>query len=147
MTAFQSAASWQGRHFDEQCRFLLETSGFKVSQPFTIDTLGVEFDAEVVTPGGTVLWAEFKGSFQGERPGLRRTDTAKKAISTGALLHAWSDGPGYPFVVLTSHLPASGSAGERMIELAQAAGYVDQVTCVNDVEDWRSFITRWSVAS
>ena len=39
----------------------------------------------LASPGGQVVWFEYKGSVQGTRPGLLRTDTLKKAIANGAL--------------------------------------------------------------
>ena len=40
-----------------------------------IPDLGVEIDREAVSPKGGVIWFEYKGSLQGRRPGLLRTDT------------------------------------------------------------------------
>ena len=76
---------------------------------------------------GRTIWFEYKGSVQGSRPGLMRTDTLKKAIANGALLRALEDRP--PFVVLTSHLPEAG-AGLAMLEQARQLGYLDDVICV-----------------
>ena len=92
-----------------------------------VTTVGIEIDREAVSPTGRIIWFEYKGSVQGSRPGLLRTDTLKKAIANGALLKAMEDRP--PFVVLTSHLPEAG-AGLAMLETAVALGYLDDVICV-----------------
>lgn len=141
MSDFQAAANWQGRHFDETCRWLLRHNKAKVSdRPFVVTEIGVELDAEV-NINGNALWVEFKGSYQGDRPGLMRTDTTKKAITTGALL-ATGDYP--PYIILASHLPVIGSAGDRMLQTAIKAGYVDGVVHVHDTHSVAEFIRRWS---
>ena len=127
MSLFQSAASLQGRQFADQCDLLLRNSGYEVGSRVLVTTIGIEIDREAVSPTGRIIWCEYKGSVQGSRPGLLRTDTLKKAIANGALLKAMGDRP--PFVVLTSHLPEAG-AGLAMLETALALGYLDDVICV-----------------
>ena len=127
MSLFQSAASLQGRQFADQCDLLLRNSGYEVGSRVLVTTIGIEIDREAVSPTGRIIWFEYKGSVQGSRPGLLRTDTLKKAIANGALLKAMGDRP--PFVVLTSHLPEAG-AGLAMLETALALGYLDDVICV-----------------
>jgi hypothetical protein len=124
---FQSAASMQGRQFAEQCDLLLLNSGFTVGPRVLVATVGVEIDREAVTARGRTIWFEYKGSVQGARPGLLRTDTLKKAIANGALLAGIEERP--PFIVLTSHLPEAG-AGLAMLETAIRKGYVDDVICI-----------------
>jgi hypothetical protein len=129
MTDFQAAASEQGRQFSEQCDSLLTLSGYGLRGRVTVREVGVEIDREALSPGGQIVWFEYKGSVQGLRPGLMRTDTLKKAIANGALLRGLEDHP--PYVILTSHLPASGS-GLAMLESAQRLGYFDDVICIYD---------------
>jgi hypothetical protein len=129
VTLFQSAASRQGRQFAEQCDGLLEHSGFRLGECIRIPELGVEIDREAVGPSGRQIWFEYKGSLQGSRPGLLRTDTLKKAIANGALLRARQDHP--PFIVLTSHLPTRG-AGYGMLTTALELGYFSDVICIYD---------------
>lgn len=127
MSLFQSAASLQGRQFADQCDLLLRNSGYEVGSRVLVTAVGIEIDREAVSPTGRIIWFEYKGSIQGSRPGLIRTDTLKKAIANGALLKAMEDRP--PYVVLTSHLPEAG-AGLAMLETAVALGYVDDVICI-----------------
>jgi hypothetical protein len=128
LTDFQAAASRQGEQFAAQCDLLLEASGFTLREgPLVVREVGVEIDRVAVSPGGTTVWFEYKGSLQGKRPGLMRTDTLKKAIANGALLSAVPDRP--PLVVLTSHLPEGGS-GLAMLTTAKRLGYLDDVICV-----------------
>ena len=127
MTAFQASAGLQGRQFADQCDLLLRNSGYEVGSRVLVTAVGIEIDREAVSPTGRIIWFEYKGSVQGTRPGLLRTDTLKKAIANGALLKAMVDRP--PFVVLTSHLPEAG-AGLAMLETAVGLGYLDDVICV-----------------
>ena len=129
MTSFQSAAGEQGRQFAQQCDLLLEQSGFRLGHPVLLRDVGVEIDREAVSPSGRTVWFEYKGSVQGTRPGLMRTDTLKKAIANGALLDALQGHP--PYVVLTSHLPSAGAA-LAMLEAAQKLEYFHDVICIYD---------------
>ena len=133
MSLFQSASSLQGRQFADQCDLLLRNSGFELARcRVVVSELGVEIDREAVSPSGRTIWFEYKGSVQGPRPGLLRTDTLKKAIANGALLHSMANRA--PFVVLSSHLPRAGS-GKAMLAAAIALGYLDDVICIYDPAD------------
>lgn len=127
MTDFQGSASRQGRQFAEQCDELLRNYGYVMSGRLLVASVGVEVDRVATSPRGTTLWLEYKGSIQGARPGLLRTDTLKKAIANGALLQAVD--PRHPYIVITSHLPEAG-AGAAMLRTALAAGYIDDVMCL-----------------
>jgi hypothetical protein len=126
---FQSAASWQGRQFAEQCDLVLQEHRFTLNSPLVFADLGVDVDRVATSRKGTTVWFEYKGSVRGRRPGLRRTDTLKKAIANGALLRALEARS--PFVVLTSHLPERGS-GLAMLETAKRLGYLTDVICIYD---------------
>lgn len=119
---FQALASTQGAAFDAMCRAILDD--YAPSRPFVVGSIGIEVDASV----GDV-WLEFKGSARGDYPGLRRTDTVKKAIANAALASTVHDGP---FIVMTSHLPAAGSSGERMLDAAMAVGWLADVVAISD---------------
>lgn len=127
MSEFQGASSRQGRQFAEQCDELLRNYGFELSPALVIPAIGVEVDRVAVAPSGCTVWFEYKGSIQGTRPGLLRTDTLKKAVANGALLQSLDERA--PYIVLTSHVPEAG-AGLAMLRTALAAGYLDDVICV-----------------
>ena len=128
--SFQAASSKQGRQFAEQCDLLLENTSFSLGRDrLVVPDTGVEIDREARSRIGTLIWFEYKGSLQGTRPGLIRTDTLKKAIANGALLRTLPDHP--PYVVLTSHLPTAG-AGLHMLQTALRLGYFHDVICVYD---------------
>lgn len=127
MGGFQSAASEQGRQFASQCDLLLHNCGYQLGTRMLVSSVGIEIDKEAISPSGRTIWFEYKGSVQGTRPGLMRTDTLKKAIANGALLASVPDHP--PFVVLTSHLPEAG-AGLAMMNTAKSLGYLVDVICI-----------------
>ena len=103
--------------------------GFELGGSLQIIEVGVEIDRVAVAPSGATVWFEYKGSVQGSRPGLMRTDTLKKAVANGALLQRLVEKPAY--IVLTSHLPNSG-AGLAMLQTASQLQYFDDVICVYD---------------
>lgn len=126
---FQASSGVQGRQFADQCAVLLAGLGFRVGSRLLLPGVGVEIDCLAVSPGGEDIWFEYKGSVQGRRPGLMRTDTLKKAIANGALLAAMPEHP--PYVVLTSHLPEAG-AGLAMLRTALELGFFADVICIYD---------------
>jgi hypothetical protein len=133
VSLFQSSSSLQGRQFAEQCDLLLRNCGFELgSCRVVLPELGVEIDREAIASSGRTIWFEYKGSVQGPRPGLMRTDTLKKAIANGALLRSRAERPA--FVVLASHVPRTGS-GRAMLDTAVRLGYLDDVICVYDPAD------------
>lgn len=125
--SFQASAGEQGRQFSAQCDLLLKTMGFELQGRLLIPEVGVEIDCVATSPNGQVVWFEYKGSIQGVRPGLLRTDTLKKAVANGALLRALPAHP--PYIVLTSHAPITGS-GAAMLRAALELAYFDDVICV-----------------
>lgn len=127
--AFQASAGIQGRQFAEQCDTLLAHLGFELHGRMVLDDVGVEVDQVAVGANGDTVWFEYKGSVQGNRPGLRRTDTMKKAIANGALLAGRHER--FPYVVITSHLPERGS-GAAMLKTALRLGYLSDVVCLYD---------------
>lgn len=136
---FQASATAQGRQFSEQCDLLLTGSGFVLGEhSLRLATVGVEIDRVATSPGGREVWFEYKGSIQGRRPGLLRTDTMKKAIANGALLAAVKDHP--RFVVLTSHKPTTGSAC-AMLATALSLRILDDVICIYDPAETRRLAT------
>lgn len=126
---FQSQATIQGAAFEGQARQYLQFLRFDLRGKRTFTDIGCEVDDAAVSPRGGSVYFEYKGSFSGTRPGLRRTDTVKKALLTGFLLR--SKGDVTPYVVLTSHLPERG-AGKAMIDAALESGAVHAVLLIND---------------
>lgn len=131
MSDFQASAGIQGRQFAEQCDQLLRHYGFDLSGRL-VHATGVEIDRVAASPTGRRIWFEYKGSVQGTRPGLLRTDTVKKAVANGALL--LDDPDRAPFVVLTSHRPERGAAA-AMLDAALRLGFFTDVVCIYSPTD------------
>ncbi len=127
--SFQASAGIQGRQFAEQCDTLLTHMGYQLRGRRVLAEVGVEIDQEAISPSGRTVWFEYKGSVQGTRPGLRRTDTLKKAIANGALLRSLADPA--PYVVISSHLPEAGS-GAAMLQAAMRLRCFADVICLYD---------------
>lgn len=132
---FQRLAGEQGRAFDAQCRLMLAPRFDVCDKPFRVPAVGVEMDAMVTSKTtGNHYWCEFKGSWNGTRPGMMRTDTAKKALADVLLLHiAPEEYP--PCIILTSHLPPAGSSGRAMVDTALRAGALHDIFCLSVPRD------------
>ena len=112
MIAFQRAASEQGTQFRNACVDALRYAGFEIVKlEFAVPEVGITLDIHARNRRDVDFLIECKGSMRGERPGCKRTDTAKKAIANGYLL-AKSDTGRYfpPMLLMTSHVAQSGDA-------------------------------------
>lgn len=121
---FQASASEQGRQFEDACIFLLKAQGWGIVQQHAT-VAGVEVDIIADDPTGLRWWIECKGSWRGTVPGMKRGDTAKKAIAVAWYLRRQPDG--CPYLLLTSHLPKESTVAGRMLAEARSAGLFDRV--------------------
>ncbi len=128
---FQSEATRQGQVFEDQASAFLRSLGFSLQGSKKIDHVGCQIDQAAIGPNGKKVFFEFKGSYRGPRPGMRRTDTVKKGLLTGFLLQSVGDPT--PYYILTSHLPLKGAA-LAMIQRAIESGAVAGVLEVNTPE-------------
>jgi Holliday junction resolvase-like predicted endonuclease len=71
-----------------------------------------EVDLWLRSPTGLEFFVECKGSYQGPRPGLMRTDTVDKAIARCLRLASLADQG--PLLLVTSHLPQGGVAAHNL---------------------------------
>ena len=123
---FQAESKRQGEMFELQAAAFLKSLGFQLLGKRTLDNIGCEVDEMALAPNGERVYFEFKGSYRGKVPGMRRTDTAKKGLLTGFLLQGIGDP--IPYYILTSHLPIKGSAltmVNRSVELGAVAGVLE----------------------
>lgn len=125
----QRLAVSQGAAFHQECIRSLSIAGFEISeQEFTIREVGIKLDAITNNAHGIAMPWEFKGSWNGARPGLRRTDTLKKAIANGYLLSRWENkNMMTPLLVMTTHFPEDGSgiAMLRTVDRNTVMAFVD----------------------
>ena len=108
---FQRMAGEQGDWFHTECIRSLKIAGFEIAdQEVNVREVGIRLDAITNNAHGIAMPWEFKGSWNGNRPGLRRTDTLKKAIANGYLLSRWCNKEMMtPMLVMTTHFPEDGS--------------------------------------
>lgn len=127
----QALATSQGKHFEQHVAEVLQTLGWLIEDTnVTFD--GVEIDIVATSPGGVRWWIECKGSWRGERPGLIRSDTTKKAVAVAYHLHHNpADLP--PYMVVTTHLPESDSSAGQMLSRAVKAGAIETVVVVSEL--------------
>lgn len=139
---FQSAASKQGEHFAQTCLMVLGYAGFDVVavRERTSD-MDIELDAIANNRQGIAFPFEFKGSYQGSRPGMMRSDTVKKAIATAYLFSKDEMALTMaPLVILTSHKPNAGSASARWLSNIERSVILD----VLNVHEDRQTLTKYA---
>ncbi len=127
---FQKRASAVGTVFSNFCRITLESIGFKLLGRALIDEAGIEIDEVVENRQGEPIYFEFKGSSTPPRPGMMRTDTVKKALCNAFLMDRLGIGP---YVVITSHIPAEGSSGDKMLKCAKGVCF-DVISLLNPAD-------------
>ncbi len=121
----QAAASRQGADFERLVMTTLLIEGWQiVARRWRHPEVDVEIDFVAVDPHGVEWWIECKGSWESTRNGLERTDTAKKAIGSAAILKMLPERQ--PYMLITSHLPTLGSSGDKWMRLA-VGHYFDEV--------------------
>ena len=126
LSARQAASGRQGAAFETTVATLLQIEGWTITDTkWRHPEFDVEIDIVANHPTtGQQWWIECKGSWEGNRPGLKRTDTLKKALFNGAMLALADDRK--PYMIIASHPPADGTAGTKWLERAKGI-YVDEV--------------------
>lgn len=127
MNDFQTRSVVDGRRFEEAVEAVLRFAGWTIAERRAV-VHGVEVDLIAHHPQTRDAWLiECKGSRDGRRPGLKRTDTVKKAIASAALLR--HRGESRPFLLVTSHLPTSGRGLDDVAD-AIDAGWITEVAAL-----------------
>lgn len=117
---FQRWAYEQGKAFADEALRALKYAGFEIAErEVHLPDVGITLDAITNNIHGVPMAWEFKGSLRGSRPGLLRTDTAKKAVANGWLFQQseYANVMMPSMLVMTSHIPITGDAA-RMIDVA-----------------------------
>lgn len=115
-TNFQREAGIQGKWFEDTCEKALKYAGFTVvGRRERFDDAEIEVDLIATNRHEISFYVDCKGSLQGDRPGLIRTDTLKKGICELFMLNRCGWGP---LVLMASHIPTEGS-GKRWLEIAR----------------------------
>jgi len=129
MLNFQSMAVEQGADFNYECQKALKYAGFEIAAlEMHLEDVGITLDAVTNNRRGIAMAWEFKGSLQGKRPGLVRTDTVKKAIANGYLLSVSDMYSSHfpPLLIMCSHEPEKGDA-RVMLDVALRDGILTDV--------------------
>jgi hypothetical protein len=138
---FQASSSAQGRAFEEAVETIIRTGGHEiVSVGFTDEASGEQVDLLVRTSSGVTVWIECKGSWNinSKVPGLRRSDTAKKAVANAWHLRNALGENRPPYLLVTSHLPKDGTYSQHLLDDAKGADLFTDVvefTTINAVLD------------
>ena len=92
-----------------------------------VKMLGFEADYLAEDPNGEGYVVSVKWSVRGNRQGLKRTDTLRKAIA-----EAWLCKETYSlkFMVLTNHIPEDG-VGRDAYQIALSSGLFDRVELIS----------------
>lgn len=126
---FQAAAAQQGEWFEDTCIQVLEASDFTITARLVYFwDAGVEVDIIANSRQEIAFYITCKGSYRGDRPGCRRTDTLKKAVGDACALHEQGWGP---VLLLTSHLPNTPS-GIAMLRSVAPEFLFDAIEPLND---------------
>ena len=136
---FQRRSSMIGHAFGKMCDITLEGQGWELRGREHIAIAGIEVDQVADNQHGISFFFEYKGSTEGSRPGLRRTDSTKKALCNAFLLQGLGIGP---YVIITSHMPLPGSDSAVMLE--QAGKAVFDVICLSNPKDVARLREYWT---
>lgn len=131
---FQRAAVEQGEHFAQTCLMALRYAGFEVAttKERTAD-MRIELDAIANNRHGIAFPFEFKGSYQGNRPGMMRSDTVKKAITTAYLFSLDEMAATMtPLVILTSNKPVDTTAAAQWLRRVSRSIILDVLNINED---------------
>lgn len=125
---FQGMSSEQGAAFHSECLRALRYAGFEIADTeIHVRDIGIRLDAITNNRQGLAFAWEFKGSWQGSRPGLRRSDSALKMLAQGALLSLSEFGACMPpLFVMTSHFPNTPDVS-AMIKGSIRGGWIFEI--------------------
>jgi hypothetical protein len=109
---FQRRAVRHGAAFENSVARVASVIGYMIiDRRVRLDVIG-EVDLWLRSPTGLDFFVECKGSYEGPRPGLMRTDTVKKAFADCVRLASLADRG--LLLLVTSHLPQSGEAARYL---------------------------------
>ncbi len=140
---FQRRAVREGKAAKALAELVLTKAGFTDLRPDVRFPQGVEINFEAVDQLGKPWFFDVSGGFTSSRPGLRRTDTLWKALGKAAVLHEVQ--PSVPLVLLTTHVPTEGGAGDAA--LSQLSGPGKPIHDVIELLDDAAFARLCSYAA
>ena len=122
----------RGQKAAELARRALEECGFEhIGRDVTYGDLGIVVDLRARDAGGGLWLFELAGGFSVTRPGLRRPEVLWRALGKASVLHEARTQGGRddlgPLIILTTDVPADGSAGGHVRSTGCGAGPVHDV--------------------
>ena len=129
--SFQGRGAREGAEFDDLALAYLERAGATIVQRGG-KLFGISIDALVRGPNAKVFCVLAHGNIDdGRRPGLRRTDTVRKAGDTAFILAEDPHAP--PLLVLTSHLPRDeGRSHQAALLLSRHRRVIFDVVAISE---------------
>lgn len=118
---FQARAIREGLQAKELAGILLDACGFEdICPDVKPPGLGIELNFIASDKTGKEWAFDVSGTFTSSRAGLRRTDALWKALGKASVLH--EAGLDIPLVLLTTDLPAKGSAAHAALKVVSGPG-------------------------
>lgn len=132
---FQARAVREGKRAKVLARILLEGCGFKnIQEDVKFKQIGLEVNFLAEDQTGQMWAFDVSGAFTSTRSGLRRTDTLWKALGKAAVLR--DSERSFPLILLTTDVPAKGSAGDMALNVLIGANRpVHALVEILNVED------------
>jgi hypothetical protein len=124
---FQAEASRQGKIGEDLAEIRLIDAGFTIIE-LKAKLPGVEVDIIAENQNGIAFFFSVKASWRGDRQGLKRTDTLRKAIGEALLIKL---NTGNPAIIITSHKPTKGT-GKEALDLIPKDILFDVIELHND---------------
>jgi site-specific DNA-methyltransferase (adenine-specific) len=134
---FQARAVRQGQKAEDVAKAVLLRCGFTdVTENVRIGS-GVEVNFTGRDQGGRLWCFDVSGAFSSPRPGLRRTDTVWKALGRAAILRLEFPSEPQPLILLSTNLPARGSAGFLALKRGRGEIFWDALEMLDDASQDR----------
>lgn len=123
---FQSRATKEGKAAQALALEVIKEAGFEVvGTNVRLRGLGMTMNIVALDGNQDTWFFEVSGAFSSPRGGLRRTDTAWKALGRANVLARSEEHGRTNLVLLTSHLPADRSEGDRALRAAGPNAFYD----------------------
>ncbi|MDA8296079.1 MAG: site-specific DNA-methyltransferase [Actinomycetota bacterium] len=120
---YLGAAADQGKAVQAIAEHVLESAGFTIiARNHKLAGLGLSVSLVATDRTGGAWYFDVSGGFTTNRAGMSRTDTLWKCLGRAHVLAANGVAP---VVLLTSHLPRAGSAGDAALHAAGRDAFFD----------------------
>jgi DNA modification methylase len=125
---FQARATKEGKAAQQIAQDTLKAAGFTIEKrSYRVKGTGAQFNFLVADSAGNPWYVDVSGAFTTTRGGLRRTDTVWKTLGRALVLRESfqqdeASAPPVRLLLLTSHLPQSGSEGDKALHTAGKSG-------------------------